>query len=212
MSFKPIYIYAQALDNVSNDDIYQIISFEQYSRAEFIDDLPKTQSILKEMGDIANSSDLLQSFVSKLSLSKKHFKNFKDISINFKQKKVFLKFGTDDKDVLGRPSNIDILLDLTDVKEQDIHAYVQYFYTGFIDFTQKTNRTPKDLDLLKEYQHFEQLLKDIGFPNQSITEAIMAKTQQLKDSKFLYIIIFMIVSLIVAIIYAIFNVIHTLQR
>lgn len=211
MTFKPIYIYAQALDNVSNDDSYQIVEFEQSSRAEFIDNLSKTQSILKEMGNIANSGNPLTKLLLS-QISEKRLKQFKDISINFKQKKVFLKFGTDDKDVLGRPSNIDILLDLTDVKEQDIHAYVQYFYTGFVDFSQKTNRTPKDLNILAEYQNFEQLLKDIGFPNQSITNAIMAKTKQLKDNKLFYIIILIVVSLIIAIISAVLGLINFLRK
>ena len=112
--FKPIYIWAQAKDNESEDDFFEIA----YSGTKVIKDLDIIQRKVYEMNKVVEASySSKDSSLKKkvLSYLSKHVKDFESLSVNRKGEKVVLSFGTKDIDRAERASNIDVFLDLNNI-------------------------------------------------------------------------------------------------
>lgn len=154
--FKPIYIHAQALDNVSDDDMYQIES----SKLTKISNKTEIQDILYCMSNVASHHSLIADTLIK-KVSKKHLENFQSIALNIDKRQVWLKFGTSDKDNLGRSSHIQVLLDLNGVDDKNIKTYIDNFYQGLKSFSQQTGRNPTDIELLLQTS-FQLALKELN--------------------------------------------------
>lgn len=155
--FKPIYIWAQAKDNKAEDDFFEISN----SGAKAITDLDIVQRKVYEMNKVVEASDLSnKKFINKaFNTVEKHTKRFKSLSINRQDKKVVLSFGTKDLDNVGRASDIDVFLDLKNIDASNISEYVKYFYEGFMEFCNITDRHPFDLENINTTK-FESILEN----------------------------------------------------
>ena len=156
--FKPIYIWAQAKDNESEDDFFEIA----YSGTKVIKDLDIIQRKVYEMNKVVEASySSKDSSLKKkvLSYLSKHVKDFESLSVNRKGEKLVLSFGTKDIDRAERASNIDVFLDLNNIDSSNITEYVEYFYNGFKQFCDITDRHPRDLEKVSSVS-FESLLEN----------------------------------------------------
>ena len=156
--FKPIYIWAQAKDNESEDDFFEIA----YSGTKVIKDLDIIQRKVYEMNKVVEASySSKDSSLKKkvLSYLSKHVKDFESLSVNRKGEKVVLSFGTKDIDRAERASNIDVFLDLNNIDSSNVTEYVEYFYNGFKQFCDITDRYPRDLEKVSSVS-FESLLEN----------------------------------------------------
>lgn len=147
--FEPIYIYTQSLDNTSEDLMYEVIQQENVVTRQ-IKYLDLSQEILTQMHNVAIDKNIRNYFANSSSkFIKDYIKNEKDFLIYSKDFKMLIKIKTNDKDNLGRHSPIHILLDMKDLKKDDITHYANYFYNGFFQFCKMTDRHPKDIDFIK---------------------------------------------------------------
>lgn len=148
--FQPIYLWAQALDNQSEDDFYEI----SLKHVQKMQDLPKMQAIVSEMGDINEHDNrkltaILQRFNHDLKKAAQH------------DNKILLTFNSPDQDKANRQSNIDVLLDIERVNESNFVDYLRYFYDGFTQFCGETQRKAH---VLNTENHFNEVVADIlGF-------------------------------------------------
>lgn len=149
-NFQPIYLWAQALDNESEDDFYEISPKHVHK----MQDLPQIQAIVSEMGDINEHDNrtltaILQRFNHDLKKAAQH------------NNKILLTFSSPDQDRANRQSNIDVLLDIERVNESNFVDYLRYFYDGFTQFCDKTQRKAH---VLNAENHFNEVVADIlGF-------------------------------------------------
>lgn len=142
--FQPIYIYAQSLDNTSEDLIYQI-SYKEKEMVEQINDLPSTQHIMSEI----NAAIKAKNNINHLSNFAKNHTNL-GIAIHHNANKVLIKLKTNDKDNIGRHSPISILLDTTNLSNNNAKDYIDYFHRGLVEFCHITGRQPKNTDFIKD--------------------------------------------------------------
>ena len=156
--FKPIYIWAQAKDNESKDDFFEISN----AGTKKIEDLDLIQRTVYEMNKVVEASYSAKNRSLKnkvLSYISKHVKDFESLSVNRKGEKVVLSFGTKDIDRAERASNIDVFLDLNNIDASNISEYVKYFYEGFMEFCNITDRHPFDLENINTTK-FESILEN----------------------------------------------------
>lgn len=188
-NFQPIYLWAQALDNESEDDFYEISPKHVYK----MQDLPKIQAIVSEMGDINEHDNrkltaILQRFNHDLKKAAQC------------DNKILLTFSSPDQDRANRQSNIDVLLDIERVNESNFVDYLRYFYDGFTQFCDKTQRKAH---VLNTENHFNEVVADIlGFrlPEKvnatvlaDIPQTIHAETPPKKRNLFAMIIGFLVI-------------------
>lgn len=205
--FKPIYLWAQALDNQSEDDFYEISSTQTIQ----MQDLPRIQAIVSEMGDI-NENDNNQ-FVHLLQI---YNPDVKSIVLSKDGNKILLVFKTQDKDHANRHSNIDVLLDISQVTSNNLLDYATYFYRGFETFSRETGRTINVLSHENTETYLAKMLSEISqkelpklTPN-PIPETIVTSepeqndSQQSKKRNIFITIIVAILALIVSIVRSIF--------
>lgn len=136
-NFQPIYVWAQSLDNQSNDDFYKLSN----GIATLVDDLTISQSIVSQMGDISEYHTNLLSLPIFNSLAPFDTKGINSLMCDVSKKKVWISYASNNKDTINRSSTIDILFDLNGVNKEDYALYAETFFKGFEDFCQQTNRT-----------------------------------------------------------------------
>lgn len=142
--FKPIYVWAQSKNNESADDFFEISS----TGTKRIEDLDLMQRKVYDMNRVVEKSVLsegkLLSRIKNIIPKDKVF--FDSLSVSDKGEKIVLSFGTKDTDIVGRASNIDVFLDLDNISSSNFDEYVNYFYRGFREFCDVTERSPYDLE------------------------------------------------------------------
>lgn len=139
-NFEPFYVYAQSLDNLSDDLMYKI-SDQSSIVAEKIDGLPVAQSIMQNIHQVAISNNLknqLGRVAKQINTTNKV--NLPDVYVKGNQ--VVLKVKTNDVDNHGRQSPILVFLTLPHNK--DYNGYINYLSEGFTEFCKVTGRNPKD--------------------------------------------------------------------
>ena len=145
-TFKPIYIYAQSLDNTSDDLMYQINPDTQTMVSQ-ITEPSTTQNIMSKMNAVAIDKNIYNHLVNLTSEIKDEYNIKKDFLIYNKNDQMLIKVNTDEKDELGRKSPILILLDLPYLQNDlATEEYIDYFYKGFMEFCRQTGRDPKHID------------------------------------------------------------------
>lgn len=145
-TFKPIYIYAQSLDNTSDDLMYQITSGTQTMVSQ-ITELSNAQDIMSKMDAVAIDKNIYNHLVNLTSEIKDKYNIQKDFLIYNKDDQMLIKVNTDEKDNLGRQSPILILLDFSCLQNDlATEEYIDYFYKGFMEFCRQTGRDPKHID------------------------------------------------------------------
>lgn len=182
--FKPIYIWAQAKDNKAEDDFFEISN----SGTKAITDLGIVQRKVYEMNKVVEASDLSdKKFINKtLNNGKKYTDHFKSLSVSHQDKKVVLSFGTKDLDNVGRASNIDVFLDLNNIDASNISEYVKYFYNGFRQFCDITDRHPFDLEKVSSAK-FERLLEN------KVLKKTLDSLPEFIASKPIYLVVILII-------------------
>ncbi|MFB6348358.1 hypothetical protein ACFBZI_02690 [Moraxella sp. ZJ142] len=152
--FKPIYIYAQSLDNSSDDLMYQITHANKAVLTQ-IGDLSQSQQIIGDMNAVISHKTLKKHIVDIITntiISKiggEYIKNSKDCLIYHKDNQIVINVRTNETDNLGRRSFIQLLLDTSNLTQADQDGYFDYFYEGFMQFCKETGRTPqKNIDFI----------------------------------------------------------------
>lgn len=190
--FKPIYIWAQAKDNESKDDFFEISN----AGTKKIEGLDLIQRTVYEMNKVVEASDLSKNkpFTKFLNFIQNNIKNFESLSVNRKGEKVVLSFGTKDIDRAERASNIDVFLDLNNIDASNISEYVKYFYEGFMEFCNITDRHPFDLENINTTK-FESILE-----NNLLKKTLSSLPESIaRNSKYLVIIfVILIVYIMIA--------------
>ncbi len=147
MTAKPIYLWSQALDNKQDDDFYKIVD----GVALPIDDISFVQAKVVEIGDIVEHSTR-SGFRLDKQLQSLLMTRFPNLKVYYKGDSILLKFKTSDVDVLGRPSNIDVVLSRSSITDGNVQQYILDFYNGFRDFCHKTGRNIDDLEGIKSVE------------------------------------------------------------
>ncbi|BAV11154.1 hypothetical protein A9Z61_00145 [Moraxella osloensis] len=188
--FQPAYVWAQALDNESDDDFYEIN--QEGIRSVSVEE---SQAIVSEMGRVANSNQSnFHKMFSDIFLKTQISKGLQRISISPDKNKIFIQFNSEDKDRVGRDSNIDVLLDITGIKPNDLPSYAKFFFDGFEAFTQKTNRKPITLTDESYLDNFEQILsKAIGLSNNFGFESVKDYTNPISNKYLIYTILIVVI-------------------
>lgn len=136
--FEPFYIYAQSLDNTSDDSMYQI-KHSDTIKAERITELAEAQSIMQDIHAVATDINLNNRIMEQLKKSNKITSDL--LSVFTKNRQVVIKLKTDDKDNLGRHSPIIILLTLP--QDSNYAGFIPYLSNGLLEFCKITDRHPK---------------------------------------------------------------------
>lgn len=160
-TFNPIYVWAQAKDNIGDDDFYQLNG----NGAVKMQDMGKIQDIVYEMGVIkTQEKSLIKKLVELVGRlfndDSRYLKNFNSISYHKKNKKLLLEFGTEDKDVVGRTSKISVLMDLKNIQPSNVKHYINFFLKSFTKFCEVNQRKVLDIDNIQKNPDFERLLQD----------------------------------------------------
>ena len=147
--FEPIYIYTQALDNTSDDLMYQIIHKEKAVLTQ-ITDLSRAQEIMSNMNAVVLDKNLKNYFTDIASNAiKRCIKDNKDCLIYSKNNQIVIKLKTNEKDNLGRHSFIQVLLNIPNISQINKAEYASYFYDGFMQFCKQAGKTPTNIELIE---------------------------------------------------------------
>lgn len=153
--FKPFYISAQALDNVSDDLMYEVRYQPNSTKKAVVETVgqSKAQDIkLKEykmvsksfsLSDVANLLKKVVFDKSKLGEMINIQQVMDNLDVIVKGKNVLISLKSQDKDNINRMSPIGILLDLEGVSKANYQAYIGYFEEGLLAFLEQTGRKPK---------------------------------------------------------------------
>lgn len=157
--FKPFYISAQALDNISDDLMYEVRYQPNSTKKAVVETVgqSKAQDIkLKEYKMVSKSfslsdvDNLLKNLLKKVAFDKRKLGemiNIQQVMDNLdvivKGKNVLISLKSQDKDNINRMSPIGILLDLEGVSKANYQAYIGYFEEGLLAFLEQTGRKPK---------------------------------------------------------------------
>lgn len=186
--FQPIYVWAQSLDNMSDDDFYEITS----KRINFVENLTKKQYIVSEMGDVSQKGKSFADVITQYTPTNQ--KGINKIVYLKSKKQLLINYISEDKDNLNRASSIDVLFDLNSVSKIDFVNYVNFFYQGLQSFSQKTNRHPVTLKDSEKSETLHHILNHI-FSSTTNQENIKNKNTYDKyiNSKNLLILVIVVV-------------------
>lgn len=176
--FKPIYVWAQALDNISEDDFYEITP-EYVGQMQ---NMSRIQEIVSEMGHINENDDSKFTHILKL-----YSPDLQAVVQSTDGSKILMTFSTLNNDNVNRPSNIDVLVDMTNINADNFIDYAHYFYHGFETFCVKTQRNANVLSVDKKQTYFNEIIAKVtnfNLPeNETMAEPIVEIQEQTQDNE-----------------------------